>query len=55
MCIILQKCITITGAQLGWGGGRFPQPFFKNQKSAMILKKKALIASILMLNLLFKI
>ena len=44
----------ISGGQLE-GGGRPPLPFFENQKSALILEKKALVLSIFELNFLFKI
>ena len=44
----------ITGTQLGGEGGRPPLPYLKTEKSTLILEKKALIVSILGLNLPFK-
>ena len=62
LSILMPKTVTestddwvISGTQL-WGGGErgLPCPFLKIEKSAMILGKRALIASILGLNLSFK-
>ena len=40
-------------AARGKGGGTSPALFWKSKKSALILEKKVLIASIFVLNLLF--
>ena len=51
----LTRIMSITDVQLGGQGEDLPCPVLKmKKKSALILEKKALIASNLMLNLLFK-
>ena len=50
----LRTPILYRRATRGRRGGRPPLFFLKIKKSALILEKKALIASILVLNLLFK-
>ena len=53
--MIIYSCSykALAGAQLGGRGGTSPALFWKSKKSALILEKKVLIASIFVLNLLF--